>query len=660
MRIVLAVSAMALALLPVAVAARTMQVSDLRAIVGVSDPDISPDGAQIAFIVSRSDYAANDTATELAVVDIASGAQRTLVQGRRDIASPRWSPDGKSISFIARAGEQDQLMLVAAGGGAPRQMTDARNGVTQFAWSPDGATLAFVTADVPKNQTAIDQHHDSFEVSNDSYLTTAVPTSAHLWLVPAAGGPARRLTSGDWTVTGGDYVAPLSWSPDGRYILISKSPSPHLGDYDDTVQALIDTRDGHPRQLTQHSGYEGYGVFSPDGGKVAYWYPKDGDPLNGSQIYVAPTQGGNGADVTSPLDRDIARAIWMPDGATLLIGATDGTRVFLWLQPFDGPARKLDLGEINPSWSNWVDVTVGRNGSIAFGGAEPKRPTELYYMSSPTAKVRRLTDFNHDIAALELGTTETISWRTTDGMTADGLLTYPPDYVKGKRYPLLVRIHGGPNLTSTTEFYDFAQVMAAHGYLVFRPNYRGSDNLGNAYEHAIFNDAGVGPAQDIMGGIQVVQAMGLVDDSKIAVGGISYGGFMTAWLVGHYSIFKADVMVGAELDALEQYDLGDYNVAEWYYFKGSPWVRPEHLDAYRAQSPISYVSQIKTPTLIVSNAGDERVPITQSYAMFHALRDNSVPVKFVVFPGDTHEIEGPVHIEDYFQLWLDWLGTYLK
>ncbi len=236
----------------------------------------------------------------------------------------------------------------------------------------------------------------------------------------------------------------------------------------------------------------------------------------------------------------------MPDGATLLIGATDGTRVFLWLQPLDGPARKLDLGEINPSWSNWVDVTVGRNGSIAFSGAEPKRPTELYYLSSPTAKVRRLTDFNHDIAALELGTTETISWRTADGMTADGVLTYPPDYVKGKRYPLLVRHprrpqphlddrvlrfragHGGARLPRVPTRITAAATTSA------TPTSTRSSTM-----------RAKGRRSDIVGGIQVVQAMGVIDDSKIAVGGLSYGGFMTAWLVGHYSIFKADVMAGA-------------------------------------------------------------------------------------------------------------------
>jgi dipeptidyl aminopeptidase/acylaminoacyl peptidase len=201
--------------------------------------------------------------------------------------------------------------------------------------------------------------------------------------------------------------------------------------------------------------------------------------------------------------------------------------------------------------------------------------------------------------------------------------------------------------------------VAAHGYIVFQPNYRGSDDLGDAFESANWNDEGVGPGRDVMAGVAAVEKLGIVDSSRIAVGGWSQGGFMSAWLIGHYSIWKAAVLGAAFMDAVEDYDLSDSNVADGPYWSGSPWIA-DHLRDYLAQSAITYWKDIKTPTLILSNTGDVRVPITQSYAMYHALSDNHVPVKFVAWPESGHEVSGPVRTEDMYRIWLDWLDRYLR
>ena len=194
---------------------------------------------------------------------------------------------------------------------------------------------------------------------------------------------------------------------------------------------------------------------------------------------------------------------------------------------------------------------------------------------------------------------------------------------------------------------------------MFQPNYRGSDNLGNAYQRAIYDDVAAGGGRDIMAGISAVEKMGIVDTSRIAVGGWSYGGTMTAWLIGHYRIWKAAVLGAAYMDGLEDYDLSDSNVSEVVYWRGSPWT-DDHLADVRRQSPIMWWKNITTPTLILSNAGDVRVPITQSYAMYHALKDNDVPVSFIAWPQGGHEPAGPVAWEDRYQLWLDWLDHYLR
>ncbi len=643
--------------------ARTIQISDVRNIVEVSNPLISPDGKQIVFLATRPDYAKNDDDSQVVLVDIASGVQRNLTTSRPGVRSPEWSPHGSVIAYIApdasTDAQNDQIYVLSLHGGKPHRLTNVPNGVDVFAWKPDGKAIGFTTEDVPANEAAIDRGHDYFEVGNDPYLTTAAPMPLHLWVIAATGGAPQRITSGSWSLATPDISVPLSWSPDGREMALTRVPTPHTGDGDRSTIIVVDIASKQVRKLTSHERFEDYAMFSPDGSKIAYWFSLHENDMNEGNVFVAPQQGGDGQNIMTHLDRDVNGAFWMPDSKAILIGAPDGTRTSLWVQPLDGQPRKLELGDVDPSNDNNIDATVGRDGAIAFSGYEPTRPTELYYMSSADAAPRRLTDFNHAIAALDYGRNEGITWQGPGGFLEDGVLTYPPGYVAGKKYPLVLRIHGGPNEGSNTDFYDYIRLVSAHGYLVFQPNYRGSDNLGNAYMDATWNDGGDGPGKDIMAGLAAVEKLGIVDTSRIAVGGWSNGGYMTSWLIGHYQVWKAAVLGAAYTDCLEDYDLSDSNASDIWYWKGSPWVG-DNMAACREQSSISYWKNIKTPTLILSNTGDVRVPITQSYAMYHALKDNHVPVTFIAWPESGHEVSGPVRIEDMLRLWLDWLDRYLK
>jgi dipeptidyl aminopeptidase/acylaminoacyl peptidase len=349
----------------------------------------------------------------------------------------------------------------------------------------------------------------------------------------------------------------------------------------------------------------------------------------------------------------------MPDGNSLLVGGHDGTQTSMWLQPLNGAAKKLALGDISPAWGFWVDAFVGRKGEIAFTGSTPSHPSELYYMTSANDTPKRLTNFNDEIASLTLGKSERFEWKGPDNFQEDGVLVYPPDFQKDKKYPLVLIIHGGPQASTTTQFNFFSQLMATHGYVVFEPNYRGSDNLGNAYQRAIWNDAGDGPGRDVIAGIDAVKKLGFIDDSKIAVTGWSYGGYMTSWLIGHYQIWKAAVAGAPVTDVYDEYNLSDGNVGDRYGFKGSPYVG-DNLKEYRAQSPITYAAHMKTPTLILHDTGDARVTVTQGYALYHALKDNGVPVKFIAFPVPGHFPGDPVRAMDCFHYWIDWVDKYLK
>jgi len=647
--------------------ARRIELGDFGKAVSVSDPQISPDGKSIVYVVSRMNLEQDRNDRDLVLQEIASGARRTLTHDRKDAGSPRWSPAGDRIAFLAAVGpakeEKAQIFVLSMSGGDALKITDAPNGIEQFAWRPSGTEIAYVTADEAENKKDIEKHLDAFEVGDNGYLETKAPTPSHIWLIAVDGGKPRRLTSGSWTLPKvlppSSPSSPISFSPDGKLLTFRKQEDPHSGDSDGRTVQILNVDSGEIRKLTKHEKFEGFGLFSPDGSQLAYWYPRDGDRANQNEIHVTSVAGGDGQDVTRAIDRNILRGIWMPDGKSLLVGGHDGTQVSLWLQPLGGAAKKLPLGDVSPSWSFWVDATVGRNGEIAFAGSTPNLPSELYYMATPNDAPKRLTNNNHEIAALALGRTERFEWQGPDKFHEDGVIIYPPGFQKDKKYPLVLIIHGGPRATTTTQYSFLPQFVAAHDCVVFQPNYRGSENLGNAYTRAIWNDAGDGPGRDVMAGIEALKKLGFVDESKIAVSGWSYGGYMTTWLMGHYQIWKVAVAGAAVTNMYDQYNLADFNVTERYIFSGSPYVG-DNIKGYREQSPITYASQMKTPTLILSDTGDFRVTITQSYELFHALKDNGVPVRFFAYPVSGHFPNDPVRQMDVYRRWSEWLVEHLK
>lgn len=646
---------------------RHIELNDYAKITSVSDPQISPDGKSIVFAVGRPHIEQDRIDRELVLMDIATGTQRVLTYERKGVGSPRWAPTGDRLAFVAADGAgkdaKPQIFILPMTGGEARKITDAPNGIEQFAWRPNGQEIAYVTSDEPENKKEIEKHHDAFEVGDNDFLATEAAMPSHIWILPAEGGKAKRLTSGAWglpkSAPPSSPASPISWSPDGKSLLFTRQEHPHQGDADLTTLQVLNVETGATRKLTTHEKFESFGLFSPDGSRVVYWYPRDGDPNNENEIFVTQTSGGDGSDATRGIDRDLQRVLWMPDGNSMLVGGHDGTQTSLWVQPLAGAAKRLPLGDVNPSWAFWVDAFVGRKGEIAFTGSTPTQPSELYYMASAGSTPKRLTDFNHEIASLALAKAERFEWKGPDGFQEDGVLFYPPDFQKDRKYPLVLIIHGGPTASTTTQFNFLSQLMASHGYVVFSPNYRGSDNLGNTYQRAIWNDAGDGPGRDVIAGIDELKKRSFIDASKIGVTGWSYGGYMTSWLIGHYQIWKA-AMAGAPVtDMYDEYNLADGNVSLRYGFKGSPYIG-DNLKDYRAQSPISYAGQMKTPTLIMHDTGDARVTVTQGYSLYHALKDNGVPVKFIAYPVAGHFPGDPVRAMDVDRRWVEWMDQFLK
>jgi len=663
----------ALALVGMSLAAAAPAAIDLpvlRTYVEFKSVRFSPDGKLLLIGVERQNFAANRYEYDLVVADPATRVRRTLASRVLGLAQQDWSPNGASIAFLASSSDGTaQVFVVPFRGGSPRLLSHAPRDVESFAWRPDGGAIAYQTTEVPPNQKAIRAGLDAFEVGDQDYLSTAKPTPSHLWLQPVSGGPARRLTSGSWSVANGELIFPgpeiapmpfFAWSPDGKSIALARMENAYTSDAVGTVTDVLDVRSGAMRKLTTHTRLEAGGIFSPDGRHIAYAYARDDDPLGEVEIMIAPAGGGDGVDATRALDVDALYALWVSD-RRVIVQAFQGTRCRLFLAADDGSTTRLDTGAVD-SEPGIMDVTHG--GRIAYGGTEPEHPTEIYYMASPTSPPVRLTDYNAAIAARAQSKVQEISWQGPDGFTETGVLYYPPNFIAGKKYPLVLQIHGGPVEASIATWHDtdwagLPQYMAAHGYLVFSPNYRGSDGQGNAYQLAIFNDAGDGPGRDVMAGVEAVKALGIIDENRMAVSGWSYGGFMTQWLITHYPVWKAAVAGAGPADAFVDYSTSDYNVLGRFFFGGSPWDSAQLMQAYRDQSPLSYADRVTARTLLISDLYDVRVPVIHSYEFYHALRALHKPVSFVVYPVAEHWPGDPLRSEDIYRRWVAWLDRYL-
>jgi dipeptidyl aminopeptidase/acylaminoacyl peptidase len=656
--------------LPARQAGHRFGLDDFSRVGRVADPQFAPDGKSIAVVISHPNLDEDRYDPDLVIVEIATKAQKKLVTGLPGLSSPRWAQDGQELAFLANAGTGAaahlQVYVVPLRGGPPRLLSNAPRPVQQLAWSPDSKHIAFATQDELEKKAGYERFNDSFEVttSTDYTMTAPVPPT-HVWMVSAAGGDPKRLTSGTWTLPishpPGAPASAIVWTPDNTGVVFTRNGGGGGRGGGGNGLQIVNVADLSQKPLGASGNHP---QFSPNGmmvassnGSVSSLAPGAPAPGGGGTNPGNPANGGGrGGGLTSALDRGMVRALWMPDSKSIIVGGNDSVRVSLWRQPLEGAAQKIDTGDVSPNSSFFVDMAVSRDGAIAFSGTNPMRPAELYYMASPTAPVQRLTDVNAETAAMALGKTDVIEW-TNDTFKENGLLTYPPDFNPSQKYPLVLLIHGGPAAASLMTFSAGAQLMAAKGWLVFQPNYRGSDNLGRQYQGAIRGDAGDGPGRDVMAGIAAVKARGIVDETRMAVSGWSYGGYMTTWMLGHYDIWKAAVTGASVTNQLDQYNLSDSAGGGG---NGSPWTNPQVMERMRAQSPITNANKIKAPTLILHNVGDYRVTITQSYELFHALKDNGVTTQFIAYPISGHNAADPVRQRDVQRRWIGWLETYLN
>ena len=628
--------------------AQTFSLEHYAKVARVTALHVAPDGNRAALVVAWPNYDTNVWEAEVVEVDLRSRATRTLTQ-RKSASSPRWSPSGDRLAFLASVEGKTQLFVLPAGGGDARQVTYAPTGIGTFAWRPDGAAFAFVASATSPARGKFD---DAFEINGNDYLTLAAPRANQLFSIASDGGEATPLAGGDWSIPG--LFSTITWSADGRLLYFTRQESAGTREWERRALSVLDVASGRIAPIPGIEGRKcGAGWLSPDGGQLLLSCPVDGHVKNQSELGLLPLNGGAFRRLTVPLDRNFSRGAWRSDSRAVVSSAPDGTASGLWDIPLEGPPRRIDVGRVGVG-----DVDVAADGAIVFIGTEALRPPELYVVRPGATAPERLTDLHASVAAMALGKLESLRWTSDDGLPLDGILTFPPGFNPAQRYPLVLNIHGGPWGSSREVFSTRSQLLAGKGFLVFEPNYRGSDNHGNALYSAVYRDHGAGPGRDVMAGLAILKKRAYVDTTRIGVSGWSYGGYMTTWLIGHYTGWKAAMAGAAVIDLVDDYNLNDLSLYIRAY--GETLTFPKDLALMKEQSPMTYVDNMKTPLLLLSNTGDVRVPVTQSYKLFNALKERGRDVRMKLWPVAGHFPADPVRARDIDREWADYFVQRLK
>ncbi len=660
-------------------AKRPMTIDDIMALKSVGSTNISPNGALVTFTVggwehpsanaAKGDSAKGDTHENRSHVWIvptdASAPARQLTFSERGESAPAFSPDGQSIAFISARGAagatppRPQIWLLRLTGGEAERITDIKEGASTFSWAPDGRSIAFISSDslAREEEAKRARRDDPQQYEGDQRFS-------HVWIVDMATKKSRELThSTEWTVSGG-----AAWSPDGSRIAISTHLSTLLRD-ERRSAFMVTVATGALTPIKAAGEIQGTPAWSPDGKTLAFTtlaqtHAAHSDGMmereqRSTHLTLYNVAAGTAKDVydAKQFDEDANGIKWSPQGDQIWFTATDRSWQSVW--SYLVPAGRYMKGLPRQMVGG---LSYSKDGlSVAMTKQTATEPNDIYFMRMDAmGEQRRLTTMNPQLDQIALGETEVITWKSSDGQEVEGILLKPVGYQPGQKVPMLVEPHGGPTGAHNAGFKASngspGQFWAGKGWATFYPNPRGSTGYGEKFMRGNIMDWGGGDYKDIMTGVDAVIAKGIADPEKLAVAGWSYGGYMTSWVVSQTTRFKAARM-GAGLSNLESmYGTTDIPGYIGAFFDGVP--SKATLAKYRERSAMTYIDQVKTPTLILHGAQDGRVPIGQPMEFFRGMKDRGTPTELWFYPREGHGFTEYYHQMDKMKREFDWIARY--
>ncbi len=627
-RLLVVSCALLLPLPEVALAQRPMTIVDLISVPVVSAPQLSPDGTQVAYVQADADWAANKRIAHLWRVRTDGTGAVQLTSGKDGEAQPRWSPDGKWLAFVGKrdGAETAQIQLLLMDGGEARALTAHATAASNPAWSPDGRFLYFLAADaVPADLLAREKAKDDVYAFDENFQ------HGHLWKIEIASKAESRVTSGNFSVMAYELSA------DGSRIAHHRAPSPQFGDNGQSEVWVMDTSGGAAVTLTKNDVAESGASLSPDGTQVLFLSQANErfETYYNANLFVMSAGGGAARDLTKDFANEVTDAAWSSDGRTIYVVANLGVHSQLFAIPAaGGAARALTSG--NHAISGWSYAPAP--GRHVFTKDDPASAGDVWTMTSgaPTQVSHVFDRYARDF---QLPRQEKVAWKGADGVTVEGMLFYPLDYRAGQRYPLVVQTHGGPQASDKFGFGrwgNYTQVLAAKGYVVLQPNYRGSTGYGDPFLRDMVGHYFVNAHLDVMTGVDHLIAIGLVDGDRMVKMGWSGGGHLTNKIITFTNRFKAAASGAGAANWISMYAQSDVRTYRTPWFGGTPWQANAPIDAYWDHSPLKYVSNVTTPTIFLVGAQDVRVPSPQSVEMYRALKSLGVPTHLYIAPREPH------------------------
>ncbi len=651
---------------PAAEALRSLKPEDVAAFKSVSDPQVSPDGLWVAYTVQSMDLKKDKADADIWMSPLAPGANGEAVRlttSKKSEDTPRWSPDGKYLAFLSdRDGDERQVYLLDRRGGEAWQLTEYKASVSDLAWSPDGKKLALIVADIDPDAPKADEKDDDktpkpivierrqFKRDGEGYLREI---REHLYVFDLASKESVQVTSGKY-----DDSAPV-WAPDGSRIAFVSNRTADPDSNQNTDIFVVEAKEGAaPQAVTTSPGSDGSPAWSPDGKEIVY---VAGGPVSDmwygiSSAAIVPAAGGAARDLTRGLDRNISSPRFSRDGQQVYFLLEDGGNQHLARISAKADASASSADRVVAGERDIDSFDLGPRAEIALVESQWDHPGEVSVLGAKGDLVRLSHANDEFLRGIRLSKIERFKATSADGTEIDAFLTRPPDAPAGKKLPTVLRIHGGPTAQYTTGWNLEWQMLAAGGYAVVAANPRGSTGYGRDFCYAIWADWGNKDFEDVMAAVDGAIAMGVADPDRLGVGGWSYGGILTDYVITKTTRFKAAISGASEANYFANYGTDHYQY-EWETELGLPW---RNVERWTKLSPWFHVDNVKTPTLILCGQDDVNVPLLNSEQLYQALKRLGVRTELIIYPGQNHGIRKPSYQKDRFERYLAWYDKYLK